>query len=73
MVKYNLTDDKKFTKSILIENLNNKNINVRPTWKPIHKLHYLKNFHRDDLSTNYLYKLFNYQVSKYDFMKKKIT
>ena len=38
-----------------------KNINVRPTWKPIHKLHYLKNFHRDDLSvTNYLqYKLFN--------------
>jgi len=59
-----LLDDKKFTKKKyikFIKILNHKNINVRPTWKPIHKLHYLKNFHRDDLSvTNYLqYKLFN--------------
>ena len=44
-----LLDDKKFTKKKyfeFIKILNNKNINIRPTWKPIHKLHYLKNFHR---------------------------
>ena len=43
-----LLDDKKFTKKKyfeFIKILNNKNINIRPTWKPIHKLYYLKNFY----------------------------
>lgn len=59
-----LIDDKEFTKTKhlnFLKDLNHKKINVRPTWKPLHKLNHLKKYYKADLKvTNYLeYKLFN--------------
>ena len=57
-------DDARFTekhqKNLLIS-LNKININLRPTWKPLHTLRHLKHYSKSDLSTtNYIkYRLFN--------------
>lgn len=45
----------------ILKKLNDNGIEVRPMWKPLHKLTYLKKFPKMDLEiTNYLqYRVFN--------------